>query len=217
MLKKLTDEKLTQILESGIAVFAEKGLTGANINEIARQAGISVGVLYKYYTDKEHFFLACLHRSLAALDELLRTQAQSEDKLLVRAEKIIRALQKNAREHPNDIRMYHEITTGVSRSYAPSLVAEIEGVTAKVYTRYIADAATAGDIRGDADAGCFAFFFDNLLMMLQFSYSCSYYKERFRLYCGDRAEDDAYVAGELLKLLESAFTFSASQVIHNKT
>jgi TetR/AcrR family transcriptional regulator len=217
MLKKLTEEKLDQVLQTGIAAFAQKGLAGANINEIARGAGISVGVLYKYYTDKDHFFMACLHRSLTALEELLRAQAQSEDKLLVRAEKIIRALQQNARTHPDDIRMYHEITTGASRSYDPALVEQIEGVTARVYTRYIADAAAAGDIRSDADAGCFAFFFDNLLMMLQFSYSCDYYKERFRLYCGDQAEDDAYVAAQLLKLLESAFTFPASQVIHNKT
>ena len=47
MLKKLTDDKLEEILEVGIMEFADKGPDGANINVIAKKAGISVGVLYK--------------------------------------------------------------------------------------------------------------------------------------------------------------------------
>ena len=215
MLKKLTDEKLTEILETGIAAFAEKGLSGANINVIAKQAGISVGVLYKYYSDKNGFFLACLRRSLASLEEMLRAQKDSGDKLLVRAEKIISVLQAHAHTHPNDTRMYHEITGDPSGQYAPELVREIEGATAEIYTRYIADAVRGGDVRQDIDPRYFAFFFDNLLMMLQFSYCCAYYQERFRLYCGvDALADDARVRSELLKLLESAFTFSADRVAH---
>ena len=31
---------------------------------------------------------------------------------------------------------------------------------------------------------------DNLLMMLQFSYSCEYYKERMKIFCGEEIMDD---------------------------
>jgi len=34
MLKRLTEEKLAEVLEVGIAEFAEKGLDGANVNMI---------------------------------------------------------------------------------------------------------------------------------------------------------------------------------------
>ena len=60
MLKKLTEEKREEILEAGIEAFAESGLHGAGMADIARRAGISVGVLYKYYVNKEDFFHACL-------------------------------------------------------------------------------------------------------------------------------------------------------------
>ena len=51
----------------------------------------------------------------------------------------------------------------------------------------------------------FAFFFDNLMIMLHFSYACDYYKDRFRIYCGDDAtEKDALIKEQLLKFIGGA-------------
>jgi AcrR family transcriptional regulator len=217
MLKKLTEEKMIEILETGIAEFATNGLDRANINIIAKKAGISVGVLYKYYEDKEAFFLACLKRSLEVLDSVLQEVVASDDKILVRAEKMIRAVLQYSRTYNNYINMYNEITSGSSKKFAPLLAKKIEGVTAKTYTAFIEKAVKDGEIRSDIDPKLFAFFFDNLLTVLQFSYSCDYYQERFKVYCGDKVmEEDEKVINQLLKFMESAFTFSSSEVIHKK-
>jgi TetR/AcrR family transcriptional regulator len=217
MLKKLTQAKLEEILETGIAEFAEKGPDRANINVIAQKAGISVGVLYKYYEDKEAFFLACLRRSLDVLESVLREVIAGEDKLLVRAEKMIRAVQQYSRKYGNYINMYNEITSGSSKKHAPLLAAEIESLTAKTYTGFIERAMKDGDIRDDIDPRLFAFFFDNLLTLLQFSYCCDYYRERAKIYFGEAVlEDDEKVVSELLKFFESAFTFRRSEVVHKK-
>jgi TetR/AcrR family transcriptional regulator len=217
MLKKLTQAKLEEILETGIAEFAEKGPDRANINVIAQKAGISVGVLYKYYEDKEAFFLACLRRSLDVLESVLREVIAGEDKLLVRAEKMIRAVQQYSRKYGNYINMYNEITSGSSKKHAPLLAAEIESLTAKTYTGFIERAMKDKDIRDDIDPRLFAFFFDNLLTLLQFSYCCDYYRERAKIYFGEAVlEDDEKVVSELLKFLESAFTFRQSEVVHKK-
>lgn len=59
----------------------------------------------------------------------------------------------------------------------------------------------------------FAFFFDTLLMTLQFSYTCDYYRERLKLFCGDDIfGDDERMVKELLKFIESAFTFEHADV-----
>lgn len=214
MQKKLTDEKLAEILEVGISEFAVNGPDRANMSVIARRAGISVGVLYKYYADKEAFFLACLQRSLDVLEEALSEVLSRQDKLLGYAERVLRAAQRYAREHENYIRMYQAITAG-STPYTARLVEEIEGITARLYPQFLADAQARGDIRADVDPRMFAFFFDNLLMMMQFSYCCDYYRARFQLYCGaDILQDDDRVVRELLKFLESAFTLEQSQIIH---
>ena len=212
--KKLTCEQQEQILEAGIAAFAEGGLHGAGMAAIAREAGISVGVLYKYYADKEDFFRACLRHSLSALEHVLGEVTGREDKLLHYAAQIIRALQAFARDHGSHIRMYHQITTA-NGPHARQLAEEIEGVTARLYTDFIARAQARGDLRRDMDPRLFAFFFDNLLMMLQFSYCCDYYRARFALYWDDAGPDgDRQVEAELLKFLESAFTLEQSQILH---
>ena len=64
------------------------------------------------------------------------------------------------------------------------------------------------------DPRLFAFFFDNLLMMLQFSYCCDYYRARFALYGGGSLPEEGLVERELLKFLESAFTTEQSQIPH---
>ena len=45
MYKKLDEKTMDLILETGIDQFAQCGLDRANINTIARTAGVSVGVL----------------------------------------------------------------------------------------------------------------------------------------------------------------------------
>ncbi len=211
--RKLTEAKQEEILETGIAAFAESGLHGAGMADIARRAEISVGVLYKYYENKEAFFQACLRHSLAALEQVLEEVTAREEKLLRYAEAIIRALQTFAHTHPNHIRMYHQITAA-SGDQARQLAEEIEGVTARLYTAFIARAQVQGDLRGDMDPRLFAFFFDNLLMMLQFSYCCDYYRARFALYGGGSLPEEGLVERELLKFLESAFTTEQSQIPH---
>ena len=215
MLKKLSDEKINDILETGIAEFAENGPDKANINVIAKKSGVSVGVIYKYYQNKDTFFEACLRHCLAALERVISEVLKGDDKILVRAEKLIRALQRSAKEQSSYNILYHEITAGSCREYAPVFAKEIEGISAKAYTAFIAQAQADGDVRRDMEPRLFAFFFDNLLMMLQFSYCCDYYKERFKIYCGeDVLSQDDMVVSELLKFFESAFTTERFQIAH---
>ena len=52
-------------------------------------------------------------------------------------------------------------------------------------------------------------------MMLQFSYCCDYYRERFKIYCGEGIlSEDERVVTELLKFFESAFTTESAQITH---
>ena len=98
---------------------------------------------------------------------------------------------------------------------ARELAREIEGVTSRLYAGTIAAGQAAGDLRRDMDPAMLAFFFDNLLMMLQFAGCCDYYRERFRLYCGGTPEDqEERLERELLKFLEAAFTFEEAGIIH---
>lgn len=213
MLKKLTEEKLSEILECGISEFAEHGFEGAAMKNIAQRAGISVGVLYKYYAGKDAFVMACIRKCLGELEALLGDMTSKADKPLNYARTLIKTLLFYSREHGDYFRMYHRITE--LSECSKELADEIEGFTSRLYADFLKDAQANGVIRRDIDPGLFAFFFDNLLMMMQFSYSCPYYMERYKLYGGENVmENDEYVTAQLLKFMESAFTVESADIPH---
>ncbi|MBQ9014571.1 MAG: TetR/AcrR family transcriptional regulator [Firmicutes bacterium] len=217
MLKPLTQEQIERIIETAIRHFADRGFAGANINKIATESGVSVGVLYKYYQDKTGLFTVCVQQSLDYLDAVFRETQAAGGTLMEMIENLIRRSQQAAREHPEYFRLYHQITVSgapVLRMEAEHVdgsgsVAElIEGRSAGLYRQLLQEAKDSGEVRGDLDPAAFAFFFDNLMMMLHFAYACDYYQERFRLYCGEDAADekkDEEVRGQLMRFIEGAF------------
>lgn len=204
MYKKLSEEKQQAILQAGISEFAEKGYDNARISNIAGRAGVSVGVIYKYYQDKDALFLACVRLSLSPLNEVLAEAGRKGQDLEESIRFVIQALIRHAGKHREVIRMYHEITALSSGRFSRELSKEIESVSSKVYTEMIKKAQKDGRCRRDADPRFLAFFFDNLLMMLQFSCSCDYYRERLECYCGEEALDEKIMADQLSGFLSGA-------------
>lgn len=205
MYKKLTDDKLVTLIEAGINEFAEKGYERANLSGIAKSAGVSVGVIYKYYEDKEALFIACVRYSLNALTDALKEVAFKSDNLTESIKSVVHTVIVHAKTHSEINRMYHEITSQGARTFTKALADEVEGISALVYTDLFRKAQEEKMCREDADPEMFAFFFDNLLMMIQFSFCCDYYRERLRLYAGaDIFENEERVEGQLVKFLAGA-------------
>lgn len=206
---RLPEERQSFLLDIAIDEFSSKGYKNANINVIAKNAGISIGLMYKYFSTKEDLFLTCLSKGMQILHDTLDEVMKSNDKLLKKAERVIRASLVLSRENTNYIKLYNEITAEKDGERAVALAKEVETHTSTIYITAIAQALASGDVRGDLDPRMFAFFLDNLLMMLQFSFSCEYYKERLCIYTGVNIDelDDEKIVSQLLKFVESAFTF----------
>lgn len=51
------DERKKQLLRVALDVFIEKGYYGTSTREIARQAGVSSGLLFHYFSNKESIYL----------------------------------------------------------------------------------------------------------------------------------------------------------------
>lgn len=208
--ERATDERKEKVLEVGIEEFSSNGYENANINVIAKKAGISIGLMYKYFSTKEDLFITCVQRGMNILDEAVDEIIKGDDKLIIKAEKLIRTTCAHSKKNANYIKLYNEITSDKGSKEMVELIArEIEGNTSKKYVDAITQALSAGDVRQDLDPRLFAFFLDNLLTSLQFSYTCNYYKERFEIYTGVDVDemDEEQIVKQLLKFIESAFTF----------
>lgn len=208
--ERASEERKQKILDVGIKEFSSKGYANANINVIAKKAEISVGLMYKYFATKEDLFITCLNHGMEILEQSLYDIMRSDDKLIVKAEKLIRTTCTHSKEHSDYIKMYNEITAEKSfDKIEKEIVEQIESRRSSIYITSITHAFENGDVRSDLDPKFLAFFLDNLLTPLQFSFTCDYYRERFRIYTGidvDKMDDDQIVS-QLLKFIESAFTF----------
>jgi AcrR family transcriptional regulator len=54
--RRLPEERPKQILDAALAVFAERGLSAARLEDIAKLAGVSKGTIYLYFANKEELF-----------------------------------------------------------------------------------------------------------------------------------------------------------------
>lgn len=61
------------ILDAGAAVFAERGVEAATMQEIAERAETSIGSVYRFFADKEALFRAVVDRVAANERELMET------------------------------------------------------------------------------------------------------------------------------------------------
>ena len=58
--KSKDSERRTQIMISGLEVFAEKGFHLASMDDIAERAGVSKPILYQHFSSKQDFYLGVL-------------------------------------------------------------------------------------------------------------------------------------------------------------
>ncbi len=213
--ERLDDSRKNKLLEIAIEEFSSKGYKNANINIIAKNAGISIGLMYKYFATKDDLFIMCLKHGMELLDKELYEIMQSDDKLLIKTEKLIRAIYTHSKSHSKYIRLYNEVGAEKGTSERTRLmVEEIETKRSSIYITTIAQALANGDVRDDLDPRIFAFFLDNLLTMLQFSFTCDYYRERFLIFTGVDINDadEEKIISQLLAFIESAFTVSHSDL-----
>lgn len=78
----LSDGKRAKILAAATKVFAEKGYQYAGITDIAREAGISTGLAYSYFTNKLDILLSIILSYLQAINERNRTCIDGPDEPL---------------------------------------------------------------------------------------------------------------------------------------
>ncbi|MDB4915612.1 MAG: regulatory protein TetR [Gemmatimonadetes bacterium] len=64
--RRLPEERPKQILDAALAVFAERGLAAARLDDIAKLAGLSKGTIYLYFPNKEELFREVIRSSVIA-------------------------------------------------------------------------------------------------------------------------------------------------------
>ncbi len=74
-------EKKKKIAQAGFKLFCEKGYHHTNTNEIAKEAGVSTGIVYHYFKDKKAILLAAMDHMGPKFDaEMIKQLHLSRDR-----------------------------------------------------------------------------------------------------------------------------------------
>ncbi len=98
--KRMTGkERREQLLDIGRRLFAERGLDGTSIEEIAAQAGVSKPVVYEHFGGKEGLYAVVVDREVERFLTMATTLLEGEDtmaKFEVAAVHLLRYIQENS-------------------------------------------------------------------------------------------------------------------------
>src|SRR5437773_10393963 len=72
-----TRDRRAHILDAALVCFAKRGFHQTSMHDISAEAGISVGLIYRYFANKEAVIAAMAERHKNEIQELLERAKQS--------------------------------------------------------------------------------------------------------------------------------------------
>jgi len=134
-------ERREQLLDIGRTLFAERGLDGTSVEEIAAAAGVSKPVVYEHFGGKEGLYAVVVDREFEKLLALVTDSLASAIHYRGKLEKAALALLEYIEESPDGFRILvrdsHGGTgTGSYASLLSEIAGEVEYVLAQEFERY---------------------------------------------------------------------------------
>src|SRR5205809_5571275 len=71
-------DRRSQILDAALVCFAKRGFHQASMHDISAEAGISVGLIYRYFENKEAVISAMADRHKAEIGDMLERARQAQ-------------------------------------------------------------------------------------------------------------------------------------------
>lgn len=205
--EKIPVEKQDRIIKAAITEFARNGYNGANINVIAENADISVGSLYKYFSSKENLFLSLLNRGYKLLESVISEADFTGNDTFAKIENLLRAAHKYAVLYPEWNHIYLDLATEGLSHLSKKLSKTMETISAKFYRSIIASAKKEGIIPKNVNERMASFCLDNLILMMQYSYTSRYFMERMKIFLGEKdAANPNLIIGGVMKFIRGGLT-----------
>ncbi len=179
----VSEERKSQILQAAMQVVARKGYASARMDEIARESGLSVGILYWYFKGKLEITLALMDLFFAPDVEALKASIDSPEAC---REKLWALFMQDLVKESNSIllslwvELYHQAAREPQvRERLLDYLAQYRDLTAQIVERGI----DRGELRAGLDSQAVAYalqiLFDGFMTNLTITQEANFY-ERFQ-------------------------------------
>lgn len=142
----LIDKRQKQIVNAAIKLFGERGYYITTIKDIAKEAGISPGLIYQYFKDKEDVLLLALLECLNAYARDIPTAAEAEAHPIARLQAAFAAYCRVVDSNKSAAALAYRSTKSLDERRR-QIVMDRELETNALLTKYVLECEAAGYIR----------------------------------------------------------------------
>ena len=149
---RLRQERIDQINRVAYRVFSDKGFSATMIEDIAKEAGISKGLIYHYYRSKDELFIKLVGRAMQGALELVETAKVHPGSPLERLGWLVTEIITRARQNREEfLIIVQAYTTCAAPQKARSMALEYLAAISRSLGEMIKEGQESGQIvSGDA-------------------------------------------------------------------
>ena len=199
--KQLHPDKQERILRTAAVLFAERGFHKTDVAEIANRAGVAKGSLYNYFSSKDDLYINVCRDGLERSRTRVFKDIDPDLDIFEHVRQVFTRGAAFAREHPEYVRLYLNVSSTGMERFAEELTYEVEEYASNLYKRVIARDIKAGRVRPDADPSMCAFTINTLYLIFLASLVSRHYELRIKEYLDIEGDlNDETVDGLLARI-----------------
>lgn len=181
-LNRLDGKKRERIFRNAAAEFARHGYHKANVNSIARRAGIGKGSVYLYFADKRDLYYSTFKEAVRIQDRIFDLIERMNLDPIAKIEKVFEESIKAFPRYRNMFKMYFDLSTSGDGKHLAELAQLLEKRSAEFFIRVLTDGIASGEIRPDLPVEHAAYVIDSVYSIFIATLACRYQRERFRVF-----------------------------------
>lgn len=153
-----------RILKTAIKIFAEKGLDGARINDIAAQAGLNKRMIYHYFGSKENLYVEVLRENIKKVCDAGASGYDPKDDLQTNIQRILKKYMYFLAENEDFLRLvnWEALNRG---AYVAGLLSEFRNRYQESLNEMLEKGMENGLLRSDLDVAQLLLSIDGLCLI----------------------------------------------------
>jgi TetR/AcrR family transcriptional regulator len=209
-LDKIDEKKRERIFRNAAAEFARHGYHRANVNSIAKGAGIGKGSIYLYFIDKRDLYYSTFKEAVRIQDSIFDVIEKMDLDPVSKIRRVFEESLNAFSRYRNMFKMYFDLSTSGDEKSLAELAQLLERRSAEFFISMIREGIELGRLRRDLPVEHAAYIIDSIYSMFFATLACRYQKERFRVFTNMDASGDAGVVEkhmqEILNVLEAGIS-----------
>jgi AcrR family transcriptional regulator len=146
---EIRNESRQLLIAAATKVFMRMGFGAARMSDIAREAGLSHGLTYHYFANKDAVFIAVVEATMARSLEMAREAQQAGEPAVARLHNLCRRMLRGARDNPG----HSAVLLQAANAAAPEDALVLLQRSTEEVTSILANLIAKMQDEGDARAG----------------------------------------------------------------